>query len=241
MIQVGAALRRGVRSRRSTVCDAQGSDAQGQPWRGGMAWTTALASWNSVRNVTFRPSRLASRAPGQQQAAERQGVGGDHLLPAGSGEAQRALSGRQCDVHHREVQDHHQLRQADHAQDEHQPRFGRMTAPAMWGRTVPAEPGLPDGIQPPGPGPHPGAGRAQGRAARRVRRLQAHLPGLLRTAAGPTPGRPADPAAGARRGQAGEGPAVQLAAAVSTRPGVSRRAPSPSIKVCDSTKACGGA
>src|SRR5947209_9592979 len=54
------------------------------------------------------------------------------------------------------------------------------------------------------------------RRARRARGLQAHLPGLLRTAAGaPAPERAADPAVGARRDQAVEGPAVQLATAVS--------------------------
>src|SRR6185437_2824066 len=52
---------------------------------------------------------------------------------------------------------------------------------------------------------------------------------------------PADPAAGAGRDQAAQGPPVQLAAAVSTRPGVSRRAAGPSVEVFDSTKACGGA
>jgi hypothetical protein len=30
---------------------------------------------------------------------------------------QRPLRGRQRDVHHREIEDHHELRDADHAQD----------------------------------------------------------------------------------------------------------------------------
>ena len=34
-----------------------------------------------VRNVTFRPSQVGQPAAEQQQAAERQGVGGDHPLP----------------------------------------------------------------------------------------------------------------------------------------------------------------
>ena len=65
--------------------------------------------------------QVGQPAAGQQQAAERQGVGGDHPLPVHRGETQRPLRGRQRDVHHRQVQDHHQLRQADHAQDEPAP------------------------------------------------------------------------------------------------------------------------
>jgi len=57
----------------------------------------------------------------QQQAAEPQRVGGDHPLPVRGGEVERVLCGRQRDVHHRDVEDHHQLRQADHAQDEPAP------------------------------------------------------------------------------------------------------------------------
>jgi hypothetical protein len=34
---------------------------------------------------------------------------------------QRPLRGRQRDVHHGEIEDHHQLRQADHAEDEPRP------------------------------------------------------------------------------------------------------------------------
>src|ERR1700757_3970297 len=46
-----------------------------------------------VRNVTFRPSRSASRAAEQQQAAERQAVRGDHPLPVRRGKVQRPLRG----------------------------------------------------------------------------------------------------------------------------------------------------
>jgi len=57
----------------------------------------------------------------QQQGAERQRVGGHHPLPVHRAEPQRFLRGRQRDVHDRDVQHHHQLRQADHAQDEPPP------------------------------------------------------------------------------------------------------------------------
>jgi hypothetical protein len=65
--------------------------------------------------------QVGQPAAEQQQAAERQGVGRDHPLPVHGGEVQRPLRGRQRDVHHREIQDHHQLRQADHAQDQPPP------------------------------------------------------------------------------------------------------------------------
>jgi hypothetical protein len=67
------------------------------------------------------PQQVSQPATGQQQAAERQRVRGDHPLPAGGSEIQRPLRRRQRDVHHRQVQDHHQLRQADHAQDQPPP------------------------------------------------------------------------------------------------------------------------
>ena len=65
--------------------------------------------------------QVGQPAAEQQQAAERQGVGGDHPLPVHGREVQRPLRRRQRDVHHREVQDHHELRQADHAQDQPAP------------------------------------------------------------------------------------------------------------------------
>ena len=65
--------------------------------------------------------QVGQPAAEQQQAAERQGVGGDHPLPVHGGEVQRPLRGRQRDVHHRQIQHHHQLGQADHAQDEPPP------------------------------------------------------------------------------------------------------------------------
>ena len=60
-------------------------------------------------------------APQQQQAPERQRVRGDHPLPVHRGEVQRPLRRRQRDVHHRKIEDHHQLSQADHAQDQPPP------------------------------------------------------------------------------------------------------------------------
>jgi hypothetical protein len=46
----------------------------------------------------------------QQQAAERKRVRGDHPLPVHRREMQRTLRRRQRDIHHRQVQHHHQLR-----------------------------------------------------------------------------------------------------------------------------------
>ena len=65
--------------------------------------------------------QVGQPAAEQQQAAERQRVGGDHPLPVHGAETQRPLRGRQRDVHDRQVQHHHQLRQADHAQDQPPP------------------------------------------------------------------------------------------------------------------------
>ena len=65
--------------------------------------------------------QVGQPAAEQQQAAERQRVGGDHPLPVHGSEVQRPLRGRQRDVHHRQIQHHHELCQADHAQDEPPP------------------------------------------------------------------------------------------------------------------------
>ena len=64
------------------------------------------------------PDQVAQPPAKQQQAAERQRVGGHHPLPVHGGEAQRPLRGRQRDSHDRGVQHHHQLGQADGAQDQ---------------------------------------------------------------------------------------------------------------------------
>ena len=68
------------------------------------------------------PANQVGQPPAeQQQAAERQGVGRDDPLPVHRAEVQRVLRGRQRDVHHRDVKDHHELRKADHAEDEPAP------------------------------------------------------------------------------------------------------------------------
>src|SRR5258707_6207453 len=69
-----------------------------------MAETTANPA-RPTRKVVLRPSRSASLPPTKQQAAECQGVGGDHPLPGHRGEAQRMLRRRQRDNHHRDVPD----------------------------------------------------------------------------------------------------------------------------------------
>ena len=65
--------------------------------------------------------QVSQPATQQQQAAERQRVGGDHPLPVHRREVQRPLGRWQRDIHDRQVQDHHQLRQANHAQDQAAP------------------------------------------------------------------------------------------------------------------------
>ena len=74
--------------------------------------------------------RLAAEQVGyaaaeQQQAAERQGVGGDDPLPVVVGEAEVLLRGGQRDVHDGRVQDDHELGEADDGEDPPAPRAGR--------------------------------------------------------------------------------------------------------------------
>ena len=64
------------------------------------------------------PKHVREPAAEQQQPAEGQRIGGHHPLPVRIGERQVMLGGRQRDVHHGGVQHHHQLGQADNAQDQ---------------------------------------------------------------------------------------------------------------------------
>jgi hypothetical protein len=68
--------------------------------------------------MRLRPNTSASRPPERQQAAARQGVGGDHPLPGGVAEPQIVLRRREGDVHHRRVQQDHHLRDHDDQQDQ---------------------------------------------------------------------------------------------------------------------------
>ena len=69
------------------------------------------------------PEQITELATQQQQAAERQRVGGDDPLPALGGEMQRLLGRRDRDRHDRRVQHHHQLRDAEQGQDRPSIRF----------------------------------------------------------------------------------------------------------------------
>src|SRR4029079_18703829 len=64
------------------------------------------------------PEEVRDAPAEQEQAAERERVGGDHPLAGVVGEAEVALGGRQRDVHDGHVQHHEQLRDADHAEDQ---------------------------------------------------------------------------------------------------------------------------
>ena len=63
---------------------------------------------------------VAGAAAEQQEAAEDQHVGVDDPLEVGGGEVQVGLDGGQRDVRDRRVEDHHELREADH-DDRHGP------------------------------------------------------------------------------------------------------------------------
>ena len=58
----------------------------------------------------FAPEQITELAAQQQQAAERQRVGGDDPLPVSRGEMKGLLRGGQRNVDDRRVQHHHQLR-----------------------------------------------------------------------------------------------------------------------------------
>jgi hypothetical protein len=76
------------------------------------------------RAVLLAAEQVGQLAAEQQQAAERQRVGGDDPLPFAVREVQRQLRRRQRDVHHRHVEHDHQLSGSDHRQDQPLPVHG---------------------------------------------------------------------------------------------------------------------
>jgi hypothetical protein len=62
--------------------------------------------------------QIAGAAAEEQEAAEGQRVGVDDPLQVALGHVQVGLDRRQGDVHDRRVEDDHELRQADEAEDE---------------------------------------------------------------------------------------------------------------------------
>src|SRR5277367_2319722 len=79
----------------------------------------------SARAATSIPNETAAH---QQQAAEGQRVGRYHPLPVVVRKSQRMLRGRQRDVHDTGVQNHHELCNGDHDQDQPSPVSGRCGA-----------------------------------------------------------------------------------------------------------------
>ena len=77
----------------------------------------------------FAPEQITELAAQQQQAAERQRVGGDDPLPVSCGEMKGLLRGGQRNVDDRCVQHHHQLRGPE--QREHGPPVGVGSPPSV--------------------------------------------------------------------------------------------------------------
>ena len=67
--------------------------------------------------------QIAHPAAQQQEAAERERVGVHDPLEAVDGEVEIGLDGRERDVHDRDVEDHHELRDGEHGEGE-PPRIG---------------------------------------------------------------------------------------------------------------------
>ena len=96
------------------ACRHQHAEAGGRPADGRRGGEAERAG----QERDLAPDQVAQPPAEQQQAAERQRVGGHHPLPVHGGEAQGPLRGRQRDVHDRGVQHDHELGEGDGAQDQ---------------------------------------------------------------------------------------------------------------------------
>ena len=91
----------------SVVCDgAADGRRQGEPG-------------HADHQRALRSEHVADAAPQEEEAAERQRVGGDHPLPIGVGEPESVLRRGQGDDHDRRVEHHHELRPGDDDEDPH--------------------------------------------------------------------------------------------------------------------------
>ena len=110
--------RRGREQRAEHALQRAGADehaeALGRAARGGGAGEAEQAG----DERPLAAEQVGDPAAEQQQAAERERVGGDHPLAVVVGEAEVALGGGQRDVDDRHVEDDHQLGDPDHRQDQ---------------------------------------------------------------------------------------------------------------------------
>ena len=112
----------------SSASAAGESSAAPMPWIGATAMSIARTGCEAARERSggeqpeadqehaAAAEDVAHPAAEQQQAAERERVAVDHPLQAFGAEAEVGLDGGQRDVHDRDVEDDHELRDGEHRQ-----------------------------------------------------------------------------------------------------------------------------
>jgi hypothetical protein len=130
--------RRGRQHRGEHALAGAGGDEHGEVDRGAADRRGYGEAGQPCDEHDFAPEQVGQPPAEQQQAAERQRVRGDDPLPVHVVEVQRVLCRRQCQVHHGQVENDHELRDADDGQDPPAPRVGTRCGHARFGHENPA-------------------------------------------------------------------------------------------------------
>jgi hypothetical protein len=117
----------------ANALDRPGRDQDREVWGGAARRGRGREAHQPGEERPLPAERVREPAAEQQQAAERQRVGGDDPLPLRVGDVQRALRGRQRDVDDRGVERHHQLGQRDERERQPAPGICRARVPVHAG------------------------------------------------------------------------------------------------------------
>ncbi len=117
-VVVSRARADGASSAPKAPCTARAATSSREAWRGATRGRGKREPGQPGDEHALAAQQVRQPAAHHQQVAEGQRVGGNDPLPSVGGKAQRPLGRGQGDVHDRGVQHHHQLRHANHGQDQ---------------------------------------------------------------------------------------------------------------------------
>ena len=115
---------RGREDRREEALQSAGREQHGRVHRDAGEGAREGEAGEADDEHPLAPGVVGDATAQEQQAAEGERVGRDDPLPVGVADAEVLLDRRQCDVHDRAVQHHHELRDGDDEERLPAPRIG---------------------------------------------------------------------------------------------------------------------